>query len=179
MSCVLSTPSARGPTDPQVSSLVLGLGTGAPIRWLGTFASAQLTSWFARLLRMRCASYRCPRRPNGRSWPTIARNPGNVGLDDGVRPRHGGDVGLAAGQLRPPRSPLNQGAAIAIIQICLREGLRAPTILPLPQSELRYTADFREASNCAFHENPEHPEVSRTIIKQPCSATPDSLKGGS
>jgi hypothetical protein len=35
--------------------------------------------WFSRLLRMRCAIYRCPRRLDGQSWPTTAWNPRNVG----------------------------------------------------------------------------------------------------
>src|SRR5271166_4027623 len=46
---------------------------------------------------MRCAIHRCPRRPNGRSWPTIARNPGNVGYND-LTKRLG--YGAAAGAIQ-------------------------------------------------------------------------------
>jgi hypothetical protein len=47
---------------------------GRGVSWCGQSSAfqclGQSTSWFARLLRMRCAIYCYPRRPNGRSWPT-------------------------------------------------------------------------------------------------------------
>jgi hypothetical protein len=62
----------------QTTTAELRSGAGKAARFS---TSAQSTSWFARLLHMRCAIYRCPRRPDGQSWPATARNPGNVGLN--------------------------------------------------------------------------------------------------
>jgi hypothetical protein len=68
--------SSAGSDDAPATTAEVRPGAGKAARFS---ASVQSTGWFAHLLRMRYAIYCCPRRPNGRSWPTTARNPGNVG----------------------------------------------------------------------------------------------------
>ena len=91
--------------------------------------SAQSTSWFARLLHMWCAISRCPRRPDGQSWPTTAGASQSRGKSSPSRSKRGRST------TRSLRTPL---------RVSERQSKRTLTSTIRSRSRSRRSISFRD-----------------------------------